>query len=86
MGRCKDGLVGCEQCGIVRDIREWLSLTGLCPACGETNLVEWLYGMVDPESVVRKIWQASRDVAILGGPCVYTPSAEQISKLRLKPC
>lgn len=84
MGRCKDGIIGCRQCGITRDIREWLSLTGLCPSCGETNLVEWEHGMTDPQSVVRKIWQASRDVAILGRPRRYTPSPGQISNLRLK--
>lgn len=84
MGRCKDGLLGCSQCGIVRDIRVWLSLTGLCPDCGETNLVEWIRGMADPESVVRKIWKAARDVSNLGGPRVYTPSPGQISELRLR--
>lgn len=83
MGRCKDGLIGCSQCGVMKDAREWLSLTGLCPHCGEINLVDWIRGMKDPESVVRKIWRAAFDVSIPGRIRKYTPPAELISQLRL---
>lgn len=84
MSRCKDGRIGCNQCGTIRAFAEWLSWRGLCPDCGETNLVENLWGLVTPGSVPWKRHKVAVQVAHMGAHKVTTPSPEMISFLRTR--